>query len=161
MAISLSSKHLFFFFLIELIKGNWSKAWKVETKFRARVTVRAVSLSYKAIFRSLGKHPNPLEHLLRRWLLVPSNTKKEWYQLPGITPISLWISASYSVLFGCFQPLCGCFLTRNFYCQMREPAVLCCAMPMLHAGRNEQYFSSSGTWQILCPAEYFLPYMVF
>ena len=84
----------------------------------------------------MGKRPNPLEHLLRRWLRVPPNTKKERCQLPGITPISLLNSAADSVLFRCFQPLCGCFFTRNFYCQMREPAVLCCAMPMLHAGRN-------------------------
>ena len=46
------------------------------------------------------------------------------------------VENSHSVLFRCFQPLCGCFFTRNFYCLMREPAVLCCAMPMLHANRN-------------------------
>ena len=80
--------------------------------------------------------PIPLNISCGDGCAFPSNTKKEWYQLPGITPISSLNSAADSVLFRCFQPLCGCFFARNFYCQMREPAVLCCAMPMLHTGRN-------------------------
>lgn len=33
-------------------------------------------------------------------------------------------------------PLVGSLLARHFNCQMREPAVRCCAMPMFHFCRN-------------------------
>ena len=50
------------------------------------------TLEYKANFSSLRKRLNPLEHLLLGWLRVSSEHKKEWCQLPSITPISLLIT---------------------------------------------------------------------
>ena len=59
----------------------------------------------------------------------------------------------YCVVYG-FQPFIGGFIPWNLYCQMREPAIRCCAMPVLYANRNIYY--TAGT-QLLCR---FAPFLI-
>ena len=59
----------------------------------------------------------------------------------------------YCVVHG-FQPFIGGFVPRNLYCQMREPAIRCCAVPVLYTHRNIYYIVRA---QLLCR---FAPFLI-